>query len=298
MKRFHLLALAAGLFLCSAAKMYAQEITIVFAANNNTKEVTVSLPHIFWGDWSDGNGELDLIIQYLYDLPFGGFCDVASAPVASGNPAVSAGIEDLGAGTYVTVSQAFEGTAIVTGVYHKYTDSGQLDTEVLNYSLTISIKIVRIKFEANGQEKTVEVKMPHTFTCTSDQDGELDLIIQYLYELPYGGYCDENETPVASGDPAVSAGKDAGNNHYITISPSFEGTATVTGVYWAYEDLSAESFTYSLTIAVKSDDPEPEPTAIEDVLVDNVQGTKFYRDGQFLIERNGKLYNAQGAQVK
>ena len=39
-------------------------------------------------------------------------------------------------------------------------------------------------------------------------------------------------------------------------------------------------------------------SAIENVQGDKVQGTKFYRDGMLLIERNGKIYNALGAEVK
>ena len=38
--------------------------------------------------------------------------------------------------------------------------------------------------------------------------------------------------------------------------------------------------------------------AIEEVQRDKVQGTKVIKDGQLLIERNGKTYNALGAEVK
>jgi hypothetical protein len=41
-----------------------------------------------------------------------------------------------------------------------------------------------------------------------------------------------------------------------------------------------------------------EATAIEDVPTDNIPCTKILRDGLLLIERNGKLYNAQGAVVR
>ena len=40
------------------------------------------------------------------------------------------------------------------------------------------------------------------------------------------------------------------------------------------------------------------PTAIENVQSNKAQGTKFFRDDQLLIEKNGKTYNAQGAEVK
>ena len=43
---------------------------------------------------------------------------------------------------------------------------------------------------------------------------------------------------------------------------------------------------------------EPEPTAVENVQTNQVQGTKILRDGMLLIERNGKLYNATGAEIK
>ena len=39
-------------------------------------------------------------------------------------------------------------------------------------------------------------------------------------------------------------------------------------------------------------------TAVENVQTNHVQGTKFFRNGMLLIERNGKLYNATGAEVK
>lgn len=152
-------------------------------------------------------------------------------------------------------------------------------------------------FAANNNTKEVTASLPHQW---ADWDGELDLIIQELYALQFGGYCDPNEAPVVSGDApavtAVSAGIDANNNHYITISPNFEGTATVTGKYWTSEGLVDESFTYSLVVSIKSD--KPVPIAIKDVQGDKLQTTKFFMDGQIFIERDGKIYNAMGIEIK
>ena len=39
-------------------------------------------------------------------------------------------------------------------------------------------------------------------------------------------------------------------------------------------------------------------TAVENVQTNHVQATKFFRDGQLLIEKNGKIYNVQGVEVK
>ena len=38
--------------------------------------------------------------------------------------------------------------------------------------------------------------------------------------------------------------------------------------------------------------------AVENVQTNHVQATKFFRDGQLLIEKNGKIYNVQGVEVK
>ena len=40
------------------------------------------------------------------------------------------------------------------------------------------------------------------------------------------------------------------------------------------------------------------PTAVENVQTNHVQGTKILRDGMLLIEKNGKIYNVMGAEVK
>ena len=102
-----------------------------------------------------------------------------------------------------------------------------------------------IKFEANGNSKTVEnVTLPHTFSCDySGENGELDQIIKQLYGLS-GGCCSQL-SPGASGNSNVTAGMN-GDNQFITISAPFEGNATVTGSYF---DAAYSDFGYSLTIS-------------------------------------------------
>ena len=102
-----------------------------------------------------------------------------------------------------------------------------------------------IKFEANGNSKTVEnVTLPHTFSCDySGVNGELDQIIKQLYGLS-GGCCSQL-SPGASGNSNVTAGMN-GDNQFITISAPFEGNATVTGSYF---DAVYNDFDYSLTIS-------------------------------------------------
>ena len=161
--------------------------------------------------------------------------------------------------------------------------------------MSVSMMAETIVFAANSKTKEVEVTLPHTFMCDWEaENGELDLIIQELYNVTVEGWCDETTTPSASGNAAVTAGKN-GDNHYITISGTFEGTATVNGIYMLDDgqDYPTE-LNYSLSISVK-----PEVAGINDTYVDgNANAAKVIRNGLLLIERNGKTYNVQGAEVK
>ena len=58
------------------------------------------------------------------------------------------------------------------------------------------------------------------------------------------------------------------------------------------------TFTMTEDVAYKAEFEAVTPTAIENVQSNKAQGTKFFRDGMLLIEKNGKIYNAQGAEVK
>ncbi len=153
---------------------------------------------------------------------------------------------------------------------------------------------VTVVFAANN--KTVErtVTLPHTFWCNlGTENGELDLIIQELYALPLGGYCDAWNGPVATGNPAVTAGAGDEDDDFITISEAFEGTATVSGKYNRYTEMDEEEFYYTLTISTKNG----AATAISNTAVET-KAIKRIVNGQLLIEKNGKTYNVMGAEVK
>ena len=153
---------------------------------------------------------------------------------------------------------------------------------------------VTVVFAANN--KTVErtVTLPHTFKCSWDNgmDGpdELDIIIHELYNDYY--YCNSNMN--ASGSDQVEVGtEEAPKNDYITIKGVFEGTATVTGDYFDWITGEEGAHNYSITISIKGGE-----TAVDNIQIDKAQSTKLIRNGMLLIERNGKLYNATGAEVK
>lgn len=103
-----------------------------------------------------------------------------------------------------------------------------------------------VTFSANGNTKTKEnVTLPYQFKCDLyNEDGELDEIIQELYELSSGGFCNGHLS--ASGSSQVSVGSTDEDDDYITINGPIDGTATVTGTYHDYE--SENSFDYSIQI--------------------------------------------------
>ena len=153
---------------------------------------------------------------------------------------------------------------------------------------------VTVVFAAN--DKTVErtVTLPHTFKCSWDNgmDGpdELDIIIHELYDDYY--YCNSNMN--ASGSDQVEVGtEEAPKNDYITIKGVFEGTATVTGDYFDWITGEEGAHNYSITISIKGDE-----TAVDNIQIDKAQSTKILRNGMLLIEKNGKIFDLTGAQVR
>lgn len=51
----------------------------------------------------------------------------------------------------------------------------------------------------------------------------------------------------------------------------------------------------SITFTIE---PSGGETAVDNIQIDKAQSTKLIRDGQLLIEKNGKIYNVQGVEVK
>jgi len=66
------------------------------------------------------------------------------------------------------------------------------------------------------------------------------------------------------------------------------------------DQLSAyqSKFTGEVNVTFVGDLPDPTPTAVENVQTNEVQASKILRDGMLLIEKNGKLYDITGTQVR
>jgi hypothetical protein len=137
-----------------------------------------------------------------------------------------------------------------------------------------------VTFKANGNTKTVEnVTLPHTFRCDyQSMDGELDLIIQELYELSEG-FCDVWEP--SSDNASVTCGLDD-DNQFITVNDYFDGTATVTGTYYDYD---SDYFDYSLEITASSNEVTVTP-------VDGNANEWTFQMPAYNVEVEVKYYNS------
>lgn len=90
-----------------------------------------------------------------------------------------------------------------------------------------------------------------------------------------------------------------GNNVlYIIINGPYSAPEADSNPYYTKGSAWEDQYEYYNTVFYTSGGEEPEPTGVENVQSDKVQGTKFFRDGMLLIEKNGKIYNVMGAEVK
>ena len=107
-----------------------------------------------------------------------------------------------------------------------------------------------ITFSANGKNKTyTDVVLPAEYKCEYGSPGELDKIIQELYEQD-GGHAIENATPTVTGTTAITPGLDGPNDYaMITITAPFTGKATVSGTYSGWSNSGNSISNYSIEIS-------------------------------------------------
>ena len=103
-------------------------------------------------------------------------------------------------------------------------------------------------------------------------------------------------------DPVVTEAEDgayyvfkAENSDFYPLSNLGKGTGlVVTTTSDGLEVTAAENKEFTVAVHENGSDP----TAVENVQGDNVQGTKILRDGQLYIMYSGIMYNVQGARVR
>ena len=113
-----------------------------------------------------------------------------------------------------------------------------------------------ITFSANGKNKTyTDVVLPAEYKCEYGSPGELDKIIQELYEQD-GGHAIENATPTVTGTTAITPGLDGPNDYaMITITAPFTGKATVSGTYSGWSNSGSSISNYSIEITCAPSEP-------------------------------------------
>ena len=130
----------------------ADTYTITFKANNKTKTIeNVTLPHTFMSVNNQGNGELDLIVNDLYNQSEG-WC--VETPTVSGNSNVTAGL-DGSYNQYITISAPFEGNATVSAS-HFYDNP----ISSFTYTLEISVESPSVDVKWDAATKTGTFVMP------------------------------------------------------------------------------------------------------------------------------------------
>ena len=292
-------------------------VTVVFAANDKTVERTVTLPHTFKCDWYNGiesQKELDIIIHELYsDYEY---CN--NNIQASGSDQVEVGTES-NSDDYITIKGVFEGTATVTG--------GYLDVSYgeHNYSITISIK---------GDEPEPEPQPAVSDTITWDNDFCMD--VEAYYDADEESVIEDNNTKDGitvtfvgneideglTGDviqlyelsSVLTFTSTVGNIQKIEIY--YTGNIASTPNGWTL-DATNNKFVWEGTPAAAVNmvkgtgnvdfeidhivfivESQGGTTAVENVQTNQVHTTKFFRNGMLFIEKNGKIYNVQGAEVR
>ena len=165
-----------ALLITAATGAWAEDTkyTVTFKANGNTKTVeNVTLPHTFMSVNNQGNGELDLIINDLYNQSEG-WC--VETPTVSGNSNVTAGL-DGSYNQYITISAPFEGNATVSGS-HFY------DNPISSFTYTLEISIPGYidgpAVTINDTKTEASFKMPQydvTASYTLKRDMSVDMAV-------------------------------------------------------------------------------------------------------------------------
>ena len=235
--------------------------TVTFKANGNTKTVeNVTLPHTFMSVNNQGNGELDLIINDLYNQSEG-WC--VETPTVSGNSNVTAGL-DGSFNQYITISAPFEGNATVSAS-HFY------DNPMSSFTYTLEISIpgyidgpaVTTNAAEEGATFTEASFVMPTSDVTVDYELVRDMSVKVSAEVGDGsaGYRirikkDGNDyVPVNDKEMLVSVSDDLDEQHPIDLTVDTDFTLLVQkkgeGDTWtdiSNEDkLSVGTFRYQVT---------------------------------------------------
>ena len=300
-------------FLCAALMsvgMFAQETTVVFAANNKTVERTVTLPHTFkcsWDNGMDGPDELDIIIHELYNDYY--YCN--SNMNASGSDQVEVGTEENPKNDYITIKGVFEGTATVTGDYFDWITG---EEGAHNYSITISIKgdepeleldktVGYVAFPTENRPASIELAgVNRDFTWPMAVINDPWYITDYNFDnYLYTAVSDTIKFRDAANNAIVlcefipaNGGQEGRWQQYYLKMADYEMALEKGVMVRLIDELDLSN---ASNYAWVENAPEPLPEGIENIVLTE-KAQKVIVDGMVYIVRDGKLFNLTGAQVR
>ena len=228
--------------------------TVTFKANGKTKTVeNVTLPHTFTSVNNQGNGELDLIINDLYNQSEG-WC--VETPTVSGNSNVTAGLDDS-YNQYITISAPFEGNATVSAS-HFYNNPMSSFTYTLEISIPGYIDGPKVtlndpKTEASFLMPTSDVTVNYELVRDMSVSVDAEILNRIRIQLVENKYVPVTPTEII---PAVTDNLDTKNpvtmtaatDYSLTLQKKGEGeTPTWTDVNVEQDGLSVGIFRYQVT---------------------------------------------------
>lgn len=287
--------------------MFATTYTVTFTdINSNVKVVeNITLPHTFSCDYTNGNGELDLIIQEFYNEP-GGHCSTSS-PWGGNNNEVVVGND--GNNHFVTINAPFVGTSFMSGYYDGINES--------NFYYTFHITIAAAAPQLETDKTVGYVAFP-----TENRPASIELAgvnrdftwpMAALQAAPWyiTDYNFDNYLYTAVSDTIKF--RDAANNaivlcEFIPANGGQEGRWQQYYLKMADYEMALEKgvmvrlideldLSNASNYAWMENAPEPLPEGIEHIVLTE-KAQKVIMDGMIYIVRDGKLFNLTGAQVK
>ena len=274
--------------------MYATTYTVTFTNLNNVAKVVenITLPHTFSCDYTNGNGELDLIIQESYNET-GGRCSTSREwPWGGNDNEVVVGHD--GNNHFVTINAPFVGTSFMSGYY----DGSSFGNFYYSFHITIEESapakewvVFGVNVPANGKPESIEL------VGSFIEDGWNNGIVLTVSET--GWYTSFDVYANADDEFKIRAAGSWDNEIFVRTETGWTATQNIkfgdvwvddtykgTPCKWVELDLSGDN--YGWKTAVQS---------IENIELTE-QAQKVVVDGVIYIVRDGKMFNAQGAQVR
>ena len=286
-----------------SAGMYATTYTVTFTNLNSVVKVVenITLPHTFSCDYTNGNGELDLIIQETYNET-GGRCSTSREwPWGGNDNEVVVGHD--GNNHFVTINAPFVGTSFMSGYYDGINESNFYYT----FHITIAAAepepdptVMFIAFPTENRPENIEL---------AGVNREFTWEMVALDNDPW--YVSKEHLNTYATDTIKF--RDAANNamilcEFIPANGGQEGRWQQ--LYLVMGDYPMDSYKLDIVRLIDELDlsnasnyawmenaPEPLPEGIEHIVLTE-KAQKVVVDGVIYIVRDGKFYNMTGAQVK